>query len=94
MTVSDRIRALGAPVDRVSVSGNMKYDQALPAPTPLSNWLEAEVQRRGRHPVIVAGSVVASAAPSIGLTAPGLLAGICQFRGIPMLSNEKSVNRA
>ena len=56
---ADRIRALGAPSGIVSVSGNMKYDQALPAPTPLSNWLEAEVRRRGRHPVIVAGSVVA-----------------------------------
>ena len=71
---ADRIRALGAPADRVSVSGNMKYDQALPAPTPLSNWLEAEVQRRGRHPVIVAGSVVASEEP-LALIAFGTLQG-------------------
>jgi 3-deoxy-D-manno-octulosonic-acid transferase len=71
---ADRIRALGAPADRVSVSGNMKYDQALPAPTPLSNWLEAEVRRRGRHPVIVAGSVVASEEP-LALIAFGTLQG-------------------
>jgi 3-deoxy-D-manno-octulosonic-acid transferase len=71
---ADRIRALGAPSDRVSVSGNMKYDQALPAPTPLSNWLEAEARRRGRHPVIVAGSVVASEEP-LALIAFGTLQG-------------------
>jgi 3-deoxy-D-manno-octulosonic-acid transferase len=71
---ADRIRALGAPADRVSVSGNMKYDQALPAPTPLSNWLEAEARRRGRHPVIVAGSVVASEEP-LALIAFGTLQG-------------------
>jgi 3-deoxy-D-manno-octulosonic-acid transferase len=71
---ADRIRALGAPADRVSVSGNMKYDQALPAPTPLSNWLEAEVHRRGRRPVIVAGSVVASEEP-LALIAFGTLQG-------------------
>jgi len=71
---ADRIRALGAPSDRVSVSGNMKYDQALPAPTPLSNWLESEVRLRGRHPVIVAGSVVASEEP-LALIAFGTLQG-------------------
>ena len=57
-----------------SVSGNMKYDQALPAPTPLSNWLEAEVHRRGRHPIIVAGSVVATEEP-LALIAFGTLQG-------------------
>jgi 3-deoxy-D-manno-octulosonic-acid transferase len=71
---ADRIRALGAPSGIVSVSGNMKYDQALPAPTPLSDWLEAEVRRRGRHPVIVAGSVVASEEP-LALIAFGTLQG-------------------
>ena len=45
---AERIRALGAPSDRVIVSGNLKYDSELPAPTPISNWLEAEVQRSGR----------------------------------------------
>jgi len=71
---ADRIRALGAPSDRVSVSGNMKYDQALPAPTPLSAWLEAEAQRQGRSPIIVAGSVVASEEP-LALIAFGTLQG-------------------
>jgi 3-deoxy-D-manno-octulosonic-acid transferase len=71
---ADRIRALGAPADRVSVSGNMKYDQALPAPTPLSAWLEAEARRQGRSPIIVAGSVVASEEP-LALIAFGTLQG-------------------
>ena len=55
-----RLRALGAPADRVKVSGNLKYDQQLPAATPLSTWLEAECKEQGRWPVIVAGSVVAN----------------------------------
>jgi 3-deoxy-D-manno-octulosonic-acid transferase len=71
---ADRVRALGAPADRVSISGNMKYDQALPAPTPLSTWLEAEAQRQGRSPIIVAGSVVASEEP-LALIAFGTLQG-------------------
>ena len=71
---ADRIRALGAQTERVSVSGNLKYDQALPSPTPLSHWLEAEAQRRGRHPIIVAGSVVATEEP-LALIAFGVLQG-------------------
>src|SRR5690242_18674580 len=49
---AERIRALGAPAERVTASGNLKYDLELPAATPLSNWLEAEVKRSGRSPVI------------------------------------------
>jgi 3-deoxy-D-manno-octulosonic-acid transferase len=71
---AERIRALGAPADRVSVSGNLKYDLELPAATPLSNWLEEEVRRRGRSPIIVAGSVVATEEPHV-LIAFGTLQG-------------------
>ncbi len=60
---AQRIRSLGAPADRVCVSGNFKYDLELPAPTPIANWLEVEAQRRRRSPIIVAGSVVASEEP-------------------------------
>jgi len=60
---ADRVRALGAPADRVRVSGNLKYDLELPAPTPLSNWLATEIKRSGRSPIIVAGSVVATEEP-------------------------------
>lgn len=71
---AERIRALGAPADRVAVSGNLKYDSELPSPTPLSNWLEAEIKRSGRSPVIVAGSVVATEEP-LALISFGTLQG-------------------
>jgi 3-deoxy-D-manno-octulosonic-acid transferase len=71
---AERVRALGAPADRVLVSGNLKYDLELPAPTPLSNWLAAEIKRSGRSPIIVAGSVVATEEPH-ALIAFGTLQG-------------------
>ncbi|MGB7283412.1 MAG: 3-deoxy-D-manno-octulosonic acid transferase [Candidatus Acidiferrum sp.] len=70
----ERIRALGAPPNRVQVSGNLKYDLELPAPTPISRWLAAEAQRGGRSPIIVAGSVVAAEEP-LALIAFGTLQG-------------------
>lgn len=71
---ADRIRALGAPTERVQVSGNLKYDIEMPVPTPISSWLAAEAQRRGRSPIIVAGSVVATEEP-LALIAFGTLQG-------------------
>jgi 3-deoxy-D-manno-octulosonic-acid transferase len=71
---AERIRALGAPADRIFVSGNLKYDLELPTTTPLSNWLEAEARRSGRSPIIVAGSVVATEEP-LALIAFGTLQG-------------------
>jgi 3-deoxy-D-manno-octulosonic-acid transferase len=71
---AERVRALGAPAERVRVSGNLKYDLELPAPTPLSNWLATEIQRSGRSPIIVAGSVVATEEPH-ALIAFGTLQG-------------------
>ena len=71
---AERIRALGAPAERVLFSGNLKYDLELPAATPLSNWLEAEARRGGRSPIIVAGSVVATEEP-LALIAFGTLQG-------------------
>jgi 3-deoxy-D-manno-octulosonic-acid transferase len=74
---AERIRALGAPADRVQVSGNLKYDLELPAETPISQWLAVEAQRRGRSPIIVAGSIVATEEP-LALIAFGTLQG--EFR--------------
>jgi 3-deoxy-D-manno-octulosonic-acid transferase len=71
---ADRVRSLGAPADRVRVSGNLKYDLEIPAPTPLSNWLATELKRSGRSPIIVAGSVVATEEPH-ALIAFGTLQG-------------------
>jgi 3-deoxy-D-manno-octulosonic-acid transferase len=71
---AERIRALGAPADRVKASGNLKYDMALPSATPLSAWLEEECKRRERWPIIVAGSVVATEEP-LALIAFGVVQG-------------------
>src|SRR5580704_14680092 len=71
---AERIRALGAPAERVEVNGNLKYDLELPAATPISHWLLAEAQRRERSPIIVAGSVVATEEPH-ALIAFGTLQG-------------------
>jgi 3-deoxy-D-manno-octulosonic-acid transferase len=73
-TDAERIRVLGAPPTRIAVSGNLKYDMVLPAPTPLSAWLEQECKRRQRWPVIVAGSVVATEEP-LTLIAFGVVQG-------------------
>jgi len=73
-TDAERLRAIGAPADRVKVSGNLKYDQELPAATPLSTWLGAQCKELGRWPVIVAGSVVANEEP-LALIAFGVLQG-------------------
>jgi len=73
-TDAKRICALGAPSSRVTVSGNLKYDMALPEPTALSAWLKRECERQQRWPVIVAGSVVASEEP-LTLIAFGVVQG-------------------
>jgi len=71
---ANRIRALGAPADRVHVSGNLKYDLEIPAATPVASWVEAEAKRGARWPIIVAGSVVATEEP-LALIAFGTLQG-------------------
>jgi 3-deoxy-D-manno-octulosonic-acid transferase len=57
---AERVRVLGAPAEKVHVSGNLKYDLQLPKSTPLAEWLEGEIVRGARRPLIVAGSVVAT----------------------------------
>ncbi len=54
-----RLLALGAPGNRVVVTGNLKYDLAEPPESPLASWLETEVAKNTRGPVLVAGSVMA-----------------------------------
>ena len=71
---ADRIKSLGAPPEKVFVSGNLKYDMELPKPTPFSTWLETECKRLGRGPIIIAGSVVATEEP-LALIAFGVAQG-------------------
>jgi 3-deoxy-D-manno-octulosonic-acid transferase len=55
-----RLLALGAPEQRVMVTGNLKYDLAEPPVSPLSGWLAEELARNHRRPVLIAGSVMAN----------------------------------
>jgi 3-deoxy-D-manno-octulosonic-acid transferase len=55
-----RLLALGAPEQRVLVTGNLKYDLAEPPESPLSVWLKEELARNLRRPVLIAGSVMAN----------------------------------
>jgi 3-deoxy-D-manno-octulosonic-acid transferase len=71
---ADRVKALGAPAEKVRVGGNLKYDSELPRNTPLAEWLELELARTGRRPLIVAGSVVATEEP-LALIAFGVTQG-------------------
>lgn len=71
---AERLRALGGPGERVSVNGNLKYDQELPANSPLAAWLERQVSERNRRPLVVAGSVAAHEEPLV-LIAFGTLQG-------------------
>jgi 3-deoxy-D-manno-octulosonic-acid transferase len=57
---AERLAALGAPAERILVTGNLKYDLAEPGESPLSTWLESELARSNRGPVVVAGSVLAN----------------------------------
>jgi 3-deoxy-D-manno-octulosonic-acid transferase len=55
---AERLRAMGAPEERIEVTGNLKYDSEPPAMSAFGSWFKAEVARQERWPVIVAGSVV------------------------------------
>jgi 3-deoxy-D-manno-octulosonic-acid transferase len=54
----ERLANIGAPADRIQVSGNMKFDVPLPEPPPIVDSLRAAFQQAGAKPVIVCGSTV------------------------------------
>jgi 3-deoxy-D-manno-octulosonic-acid transferase len=56
---AQRAVALGAPRERVAVAGNLKYDLNPVLGNPFAGWLEAELKRSGRGPLLIAGSVMA-----------------------------------
>ena len=62
---ASRLTALGAAPDRVLVSGSMKYDMAVPPANAFVTWLQEELKRSQRGPLIVAGSVIAGEEPSV-----------------------------
>jgi 3-deoxy-D-manno-octulosonic-acid transferase len=60
-----RLRGMGAPEDRVEVTGNLKYDGEPPAAGRFGAWLESQIRAQERWPVFVAGSVVAEEEESV-----------------------------
>ena len=56
---ASRLAEMGAPEGRVEVTGNLKYDGEQPDMSHFGVWLEGQIQRQERWPVLVAGSVVA-----------------------------------
>ena len=55
---SERLVAIGAPANRVQVSGNLKFDIAPATPPPIIADLRNALQKGGGRPVIVCGSTV------------------------------------
>jgi len=55
---ASRLRDIGAPGDRVQVSGNLKFDVSVPDPPPIVASLRANFQQAGAGPVVVCGSTV------------------------------------
>ena len=62
---ASRLRAMGAPEDRVEVIGNLKYDSDPPLIGAFGTWLAQQIQQQERWPVLVAGSVVAEEEESV-----------------------------
>ncbi len=62
---ASRLVALGAAAERVTVTGSMKYDMAIPGPNAFVSSLHAELRRSQRAPVVVAGSVIAGEEPPV-----------------------------
>jgi 3-deoxy-D-manno-octulosonic-acid transferase len=55
---ASRLRDIGAPDDRVLVSGNLKFDVPAPDPPPIVANLRSNFQQAGAGPVMVCGSTV------------------------------------
>jgi 3-deoxy-D-manno-octulosonic-acid transferase len=53
-----RLRDIGAPGERVQVSGNLKFDVAAPAAPAIVDSLRSAFQQAGAGPVVVCGSTV------------------------------------
>ena len=60
-----RLQEMGAPEDRIEVTGNVKYDSEPPATCQFGAWFESQVRLQERWPVLVAGSVVAGEEESV-----------------------------
>jgi len=73
---ADRVKAMGAPADRVRVGGNLKYDLALPKTTPLAD----RCRKRGGDRIATGADCVRRGAGRISKVADGT--GAAQAREI------------
>lgn len=69
-----RLVDIGAPANRVKVSGNLKFDAPLPAPPPVVASLRDSFSRDGATPVLVCGSTVEGEEPLLLRTFENILA--------------------
>src|SRR5271169_115971 len=60
-----RLQSIGANVDRVRVTGNLKFDVSLPAPPPIVETLRRSLAAEGAGPVLVCGSTVEDEEPPL-----------------------------
>jgi 3-deoxy-D-manno-octulosonic-acid transferase len=58
-----RLAEIGAPTERIQVSGNLKFDVAVPPPPPIVASLRSTFQKERAGPVIVCGSTVEGEEP-------------------------------
>jgi 3-deoxy-D-manno-octulosonic-acid transferase len=58
-----RLAEIGAPADRVQVSGNLKFDVASPVPPPIVKSLRVGFKKTNAGPIIVAGSTMEGEEP-------------------------------
>jgi 3-deoxy-D-manno-octulosonic-acid transferase len=53
-----RLQAMGAPADRVQVTGNLKFDVAQPTPPPIFETLRSSLAAEHAGPLLVCGSTL------------------------------------
>ena len=58
-----RLQSIGAPTDRVQVTGNLKFDWSLPEPPPIVDTLRRSFAQNNIGPVLVCGSTVEGEEP-------------------------------
>lgn len=59
----NRLMAIGAPPERLSVTGNLKFDLTLPSPPPIVDSLWRSLKHASAGPVLVCGSTVEDEEP-------------------------------
>jgi len=62
---AERLRSIGAPADRVGVSGNLKFDTNPSAPPPIVESLRRALAGEGAGPVLICGSTVEGEEPPL-----------------------------